>query len=117
MTGFGSSHPAALAEPAWAWSAGEPAALTREQIRRGEFETRYGTDFEPLLEHALRRRFRRILVMTDGEFSVGPALVDRARRSSLEITFLLDDPSRSPFCDRATLRRLGTIIDVPSHLA
>ena len=115
--GLAATLGSALAEPAWAWSVGDPAALTREQIRRGEFETRYGTDFEPLLEHALRRRFRRILVMTDGEFPVGPALVDRARRGSLEITFLLDDPSRSPFCDRASLERLGTIIDVPNHLA
>jgi hypothetical protein len=107
----------ALAEPAWAWSAGEPVALTREQLRRGEFETRFGTQFEPVLEHALQRRFRRILVMTDGEFSVGPGMVDRARRGALELTFLLDDPTRSPFCDRSALERLGTIIDVPSHLA
>ena len=115
--GLAATLGAALAEPAWAWSTGEPVSLTREQVRRGEFSTRYGTQLDPLLEHALRRRFRRILVMTDGEFSVGPTLADRARRGSLEITFLLDDPTRSPFCDRAALRRLGTIIDVPAHLA
>jgi hypothetical protein len=107
----------ALAEPAWAWSTGEPVPLTRDEIHRGEFRTRYGTDFAEVLEHALRRRFRRLLVMTDGEFPIPPGIADRARRAALEVTFLLDDPSRSPFVDRAALEQLGTIIDVPSHLA
>ena len=107
----------ALAEPAWAWSAGAPVPLTREEVRRGEFRTRYGTDFTEVLEHALRRRFRRILVMTDGEFPIPLAIVDRARRASLEVTFLLDDPSRSPFVDRAALERLGAVLDIPAHLA
>jgi len=115
--GLASTLGDSLVEPVWAWSAGEPVSLTRADIRRGEFRTRHGTEVDAALEHALGRGYRRVLVMTDGEFSVGPTVVDRVRRSRVEVTFLLEALRRSPFCDRAALERLGSVIDVPRNLS
>lgn len=116
--GLASTLGRSLAEPAWAWSAQGPLPITREELGEGLFRSYGGTDFDPVVAHALRKGFRRLLVMTDGEFEVGVAMEDRVRRAGLEITFLLDTFHRSPWSDRQRLERLGSqVIDVPRQLA
>jgi hypothetical protein len=82
-----------LVLPAWAWSLGPPEPMTREDLQAGRFKTMGGTDFEPVVEHAIEQLgARRILVVTDGMFEVGPALPQRVKGAGLAITFALTLP-------------------------
>jgi hypothetical protein len=79
-----------LVPPVWCWSLGEPVAVTLHDIAAGRYPTRGGTDIEPVIEHAVAvGGFKRLLVLTDGLFTVSPELARRVRDESLEITAVL----------------------------
>ena len=62
-----------LVLPAWAWSLGAPRPIHCDDLEAGRVKTCGGTDLLPVLRHARERGFKRIVVLTDGEFhlSVG----------------------------------------------
>lgn len=78
--------------PVWCWSVGEPIALSGEDLEAGRFHTRGGTVFEPVITHAVEQGFERIIVLTDGIFTVAPGSAAEARAADLEITFALAGP-------------------------
>lgn len=66
----------------------EVVPLDLEAVRRGEYRTTWGTDFDCIARHALEHKFRRILVMTDGYASLDPDLA-AALRADVEVFVLL----------------------------
>lgn len=64
-------------------------ATDLEDIRRGRYETTYGTDFDCVVDHALARRYRRFLVVTDGYASLDPGLASRAAAEDLRCYVVL----------------------------
>jgi hypothetical protein len=59
--------------------------LTLNMLRAGRFQTTGGTDYEAMLQDAVRRGFRRILVVTDGYGSVGKATVQSVLSAGLTV--------------------------------
>jgi hypothetical protein len=81
--------------PAWAWSLGEPVPVSLRDLGEGRYRTRMGTDFAPVVAHAVARGFRRILVLTDGCFPVTQRSKEALKRSGLELTFVLGGENAS----------------------
>ena len=75
--------------PAWAWSLGTPEPLDGDDLSSGHYRTRVGTDFAPVVGHAVERGFRRLVVLTDGVFRVSPEMEAQVDAAGLEITFAL----------------------------
>lgn len=82
-----------LAEPCWAFS-NEVAPLPLASLSAGRVPTTGGTDFSPVIEHALARRARRVLVATDGLGPLAPALARAARERRLDVHLLLTPDGR-----------------------
>ncbi len=70
-------------------------------LRAGVVESTGGTDFDCVAEHALARRYRRILVLTDGMAELDPALARRLRRERVEVFLVLTAPAPCPLRDLA----------------
>lgn len=64
-------------------------SMPRRQVAEGQLETTGGTDFDCVVDHALARRWRRILVITDGYANLDDGLVGRARLEGLEAYVVL----------------------------
>ena len=62
---------------------------TVEAVAAGECETTGGTDFDCVLDDALARRCRRILVLTDGYARLDEGLSGRSREEGLEVYVVL----------------------------
>ncbi len=92
-----------LADPVWAFST-EVAPLPLARLAEGHVPTTGGTDFTPVVEHALARAARRILVVTDGMGPLEPRLARRARERGLEVHLLLT-PDGQPAPELARLAR------------
>ena len=67
--------------------------MTEGDLETGRYRTAYGTDVAPVISHARERGFKRILVLTDGEFFVGSSLAALVEEAGLEITFVV--PARA----------------------
>ncbi len=78
-----------LAEPVWVWST-QVREASRADVMNGTMPTDGGTRIEPVVEHAIAKGFRRVLVLSDGEFGFETGLLsDRVREAGLEVVFLL----------------------------
>jgi hypothetical protein len=100
--------------PAWAWSLGEPSPLTREDLVEGRFRSRGGTDVAPVVEHAVERGFGRIVVLSDGLFETGAALVNAIEEAGMELTFVLAGPHAAR--RREAVERLGSVFVLDEHV-
>ena len=96
-----------LVQPVWSWS-GQVRPVTLDRLVQGHLPTDGRTRFEPVVHHALRLGHRRLLVVTDGEFSIDDELISTVRGAHLEIVVLLIPGSRSHHDPR-----LG---DIASHV-
>ena len=78
-----------LAEPVWVWST-EVRQASLADVVRGEMPSDGGTSIEPVVEHAIEKGFRRVLVLTDGVFGFEPELLARkVKEAGLEMVFLV----------------------------
>ena len=78
-----------LAGPAWVWST-QVEKASREDGLRGRMRTYGGTCIEPVIDHAIEQGFRRVLVLSDGEFGFETDKLEaRVRGAGLEVVFLL----------------------------
>ena len=59
------------------------------ELAAGRVESTGGTDFDCVLDHALRKRWRRIVVLSDGWANADEALLERARRAGLKVWVVL----------------------------
>ncbi len=63
-----------------------------DEVRSGKIKTTYGTDFNAVVNHALKNRFSRIVAITDGEFvPIHRDLLERYRSIDGEIHFVLPE--------------------------
>lgn len=70
----------------------------------GRYETTGGTDFDCVVDHALQKRYRRILVLTDGFARLDKGLAGRASSARLEVYVVLFGhwlDRESDICDMA----------------
>lgn len=67
-------------------------SMARGEVAEGRIETTGGTDFDCVVDHALARRWRRILVITDGYADLGRGLAGRAQAEGLEAYVVLFGP-------------------------
>jgi hypothetical protein len=67
----------------------EVVETTVEAVREGLCETTGGTDFDCVVDDALARRCRRILVITDGYARLDDGLAGRARAEGLQVYVVL----------------------------
>ena len=95
-----------LIRPAWSWSE-EVFPITERDILEDTYETTGGTDVSCVIEHALQRRARRLLVLTDGRFDVDGELIERTRQGGLDLVFLV----HGHYVRQA--KRLGRVLRVP----
>ncbi len=100
-----------LARPVWGWSTAVHPVDPHTRSRSRVFTTG-GTDLGCVLEHALAHRFRRIVVVTDGEFDTpSPALTAAVRQRGVRVVFV---PTQPRGLSALVLRRLGAArIDLP----
>ncbi|MFH1464320.1 MAG: hypothetical protein ABIO70_08025 [Pseudomonadota bacterium] len=78
-----------LAQPVWVWST-EVREASLAEVVRGEMPSDGGTRIEPVVEHAIERGSRRMLVLTDGVFGFTPDLLaGRVKEAGLEMVFLV----------------------------
>ena len=66
-------------------------ALPLRDLRQGRVATTGGTDFDCVIDHALRRKFRRILIVTDGEADLSPILSNALQERRMELYLVLTE--------------------------
>ncbi|HHS50148.1 MAG TPA: VWA domain-containing protein [candidate division Zixibacteria bacterium] len=78
-----------IGEPLWGFS-GKVVPLTMSQIRLGEVPISGGTAFAPIIEHAREKRFRRIIILTDGRFNESPSgIAEMVKRARIDVYVVL----------------------------
>lgn len=75
-----------------------------EKLISGTYYTTGGTDFNPVFEHALKNRFKKILILTDGEAGLSQDLASKAKQRGMEITvgWTVASPSKEALQSIAT---------------
>ena len=98
-----------LAEPVWVWST-EVRQASLADVVRGEMPSDGGTSIEPVVEHAIEKGFRRVLVLTDGVFGFEPELLTRrVKEAGLEMVFLVLR-ERASRMDCGELKRIAQVV-------
>jgi len=64
-----------------------------EHIRTGKVRTTGGTDFDCVIEHALKNHFRKIILITDGCADMTNNNVEKVRSGKLEVYLVLTERS------------------------
>jgi len=72
-------------------------------LAKGIYETTGGTDFDPVAEHLLKNKFRKVIILTDGEASLRPDLSASIKRHGVRITvgWTVKNPQKTPLGDIA----------------
>lgn len=86
----------------------EVVEVSMQDIARGVKRTTGGTDFDCVVEHALRHRFRRIVVISDGIGDLDPANAEAFRASGASLYLVLSE-------DRL-MAALGPLGDLARHV-
>ena len=68
-----------------------------EALSKGELVTEYGTLFDAVAEHALEKRYKRILIISDGEGSFTKGLFERLKKY-VEVYVILTSSYNRFFC-------------------
>lgn len=72
-------------------------------LKTGSYDTSGGTDFNPVLEHILKNRYKQAVILTDGEAYADPKLLDRIKKMRVKITvgWTCSKPSLFPLSEIA----------------
>jgi hypothetical protein len=104
----------ALIEPTWAFST-EVFAVNGLQLERVSLTTTGGTTAKCLLRHALDNHFRRIVVMTDGDFDGEGPEWNEAKKRGLGVVWVVAGALQDGR-GATQMRRLGTVLEVPTAM-
>ncbi len=80
---------------------GEPVYLfsntvyeaTMNEIREGKMRTTGGTDFNCVMEHAFKNRYRKIVIITDGYGDIEDHWASKVRKGEIDIYIILTEES------------------------
>ena len=100
-----------LIRPAWQWST-QVHALSEEAIRTGRMRTTGGTEIRCVLEHARRKRMRKVLILTDGIFGIDEQDV----RLSRDLHVVVMVTGRLHHCPEELPLVADAVIEVPERL-
>jgi VWA-like domain (DUF2201) len=67
-------------------------------LERGDYTTTGGTDFNPVIEHILKKRFKQAVILTDGQAWLNDELIEAVKRNNIKITVVWTDmnPTKDP---------------------
>lgn len=56
------------------------------ELQRGKYKTTGGTNFNPVLKHILKNRFKQAVILTDGQAYADQELLDKIKKMNIDIT-------------------------------
>lgn len=73
-------------------------------LRDGKLNGSGGTDFNPVVNHIIKKAFKHAVILTDGQAYLDPSLVDALRRRGVDITvgWTVSNPSLRPLSEIAS---------------
>jgi len=87
-----------IGDPIWSF-AGDVVPMTIKQLNNGDVPITGGTSMGSVLKHASGKKFRKIIVLGDGQFSESPQdIADMADEKKIEISLVLFKRSISRNC-------------------
>ena len=99
-----------IGEPIWMFS-NVVRGASLDDLREGRIHSTGGTDFDCIIEHALSRRFRRILIVTDGIADIDQALARKMKLVGMGVFLVLtEEYGRCPLIPLA--RKMWVIPDL-----
>lgn len=73
------------------------------ELKAGKFKSTGGTDFNPVMEHILKNKFKHAVILTDGEATLSTDLQRRIKNSGIKITvgWTVERPQKVPLSNIA----------------